>query len=933
MISSRQRGGPALFTVAGLLCLALPFPLAAQGPAKLVNLSTRMRVETGDNVLIGGFIVIGSGQKTVAVRALGPSLPVPGPLADPILELRDATGALVASNDNWRSTQEAALTAAGLAPADNREAALTATLNAGGYTAIVRGAGETSGVALVEVYDLDPDSSSARLANISTRGRVQAGDDIMIGGFILRGAQSKRLLMRVRGPSLSFNGSAIPGRMSDPMLELVNGNGAQIATNDDWRSAQAAEVAASSLAPLDDREPAIVSTLAPGNYTALVRGKNGGTGVGLVEIYDLDQPPQSDGSTLYLAQLRAQGSAVSNGSGSATLRLSADGTSAVLAFNFTNLSAPVTGLHVHGPGGAILFDPDEITPEADGSFIWVLRATGTFSVEDILAAIRSGQVYLNIHTSNFPAGEITGLFNFSTGGQAAPVPTPPPALPAGSPTVTDATRFLDQATFGPKNAQVTQVRSQGFDAFLTEQFNAPPTYLLPLVDASGVNPPGFTQLQDAFWTRAIAGNDQLRQRVAFALSEILVVSAEGAGLGTEGVGMAVYYDVLLRDAFGNFRDLLGDVTLNPAMGLYLDMLHNAKADPARGTLPNENFAREVMQLFSIGLYRLHLDGSLAFSALNLPIETFNQEAILGLSQVFTGWNYAHTGTPRWTGVARNFRQPMIAVESQHETAAKTILDGVSLPANRTARQDLDAALDTIFAHPNVGPFVCQQLIQRLVTSNPSPGYVYRVASVFDNNGQGVRGDMRAVVRAILMDYDARGPLRTGQGYGHLREPVLRVTNLLRAFNASTPTGIFNITGLSALGQTPLRAPSVFNFFSPDYQAPGAIAAAHLKSPEFEITTETTVVTIANYLRNAINTGIGPSTNRATLDLAYALSIAGDSAQLVDHLNVILMSSEMSAAMRSILINTLERIAATNPTERVRTAVYLIVTAPEYVIQK
>ncbi len=891
-----------------------------------------MRVETGDNVLIGGFIVVGTGQKKVAIRALGPSLPVAGKLANPILELHDATGAIVAANDDWRSGQQSALVAAGLAPGNDLDSALIASLNVGSYTAVVRGVSDGAGVALVEIYDLDADQAPARLVNLSTRGKVQTGDDVMIGGFILRGAQPKRMIMRVRGPSLSLNGSAIAGRLDDPTLELFDGNGARFAENDDWRSTQEAEVAASALAPTDDREPALIASLVPGNYSAVVRGKNGSTGVALIEIYDLDQPPQADGSTLYLAQLRAQGSTVSNGSGSATLRLAGDGLSAILSFNFTNLSSPVTGMHIHGPGGTILFDLDDAVAQPDGTFIWVFRPVGTMTVADIQAALRSGQTYLNIHTSNNPSGEIKGYFNFSTGGQAAPVPTPPPALPGGSPTATDAARLLEQSTFGPIRAQVAQVQTQGLDPFLAEQLNLPPTYLLPFVDAAGVTPPGFAQVQDAFWNRAIAAPDQLRQRVAFALSEILVVSADSAGLGNEGGGLATYYDVLLRDAFGNFRDLLEDVTLNPTMGAFLDMLKNAKANPARGTLPNENFAREVLQLFSVGLYRLHQDGTLAFSSLNLPIETYGQETILGFAQVFTGWTYAQSGTPTFNAPA-NFRAPMISVASQHETAAKSILDGVALPANQTAPKDLDDALDTIFNHPNVGPFVCQQLIQRLVTSNPSPGYVYRVAAIFNNNGQGVRGDMRAVVRAILLDYDARGALRTGQGYGHLREPALRLTSLLRAFGASAPSGTLNITGYSALGQTPLRAPSVFNFFAPDYQAPGAIAEAHLKSPEFQITTETTVVTIANYLRTAIYTGLGPSSNRTTLNLTTELSLAADSAQLVDHLNTVLMASQMSPEMRAILINTLDQIPPSNPTERVRTALYLIVTAPEYVVQK
>jgi len=352
--------------------------------------------------------------------------------------------------------------------------------------------------------------------------------------------------------------------------------------------------------------------------------------------------------------------------------------------------------------------------------------------------------------------------------------------------------------------------------------------------------------------------------------------------------MPAYVDVLVRGAFGNFRDLLQDITLNPAMGRYLDMLRNNKANAARGTIPNENFAREILQLFSIGLYRLNLDGSLTLDSQGIPLATYDQDAVLGLSATFTGWYFAQSGTPVWNGVTPNYRLPMVNVASHHETAAKNILDDVMLSAGQTAEQDLGIALDTIFNHPNVGPFLCRQLIQRLVTSNPSPGYVYRVASIFNNNGQGVRGDLRAVVRAILMDYDARGPVKTGQGEGHYREPVVRLTNLLRAFRASTPTATFYVTGASALGQVPLQAPTVFNFFAPDYSAPGAIAAAGLKSPELEITTETTVITIANFLRSAINSGLGPAANRITLNLTNEQTLAADPAMLVDHLDRLLL---------------------------------------------
>src|SRR5205085_9623127 len=288
--------------------------------------------------------------------------------------------------------------------------------------------------------------------------------------------------------------------------------------------------------------------------------------------------------------------------------------------------------------------------------------------------------------------------------------------------------------------------------------------------------------------------DQLRQRVAFALSETLVVSINSAGLGNAPFALPAYDGVLVRDAFGNYRQLLEDITLNPAMGAYLNMLQNDKANPARGTSPNENYARELMQLFSIGLYNLNLDGSLTLSSSGFPIATYGQNEILGTAAVLTGWTYAQPGAanPVFFPGAQDWRDPMINIASHHQTDAKTILNGVFIPANQSAAQDLKMMLDTIFNHPNVGPFICRQLIQRLVTSNPSPGYVYRVASVFNDNGQGVRGDLKAVVRAILMDYDARVGFAAAQGAGHEREPVIRLTNLLRAFNATSPSGKYSV---------------------------------------------------------------------------------------------------------------------------------------------
>jgi uncharacterized protein (DUF1800 family) len=941
------------FPGAGWLSAAvLSFCFVARDAAAIssaVNLSTRMVVQTGENVLIGGFIVYGSGQKKIAVRAMGPSLPVAGKLTDPLVELHDASGAIVASNDNWRSTQQAELTSAGLAPADDLESALIATINPGAYTVVVKGANNATGVGLMEIYDLDPDGSPARLANLSTRGNVLTGDNVMIGGFIVRGDIGKRMLIRARGPSLFLNGVPIAGRLLDPSMELRDANGALIKANDNWRSDQQAEIAASSIAPVDDLEPAIVWTLAPGNYTSIVRGTNDTTGVALVEMYDLDQPPSADGSTLYTTQMRPQGSAASQGSGTATLRVAADGKSAVLAFTYSNLTGPITSMHIHAADGTILFDIDEATPQPDGTLIWVFVPVGSLSVTDILSLIKSGQTYINLHTAMFPSGEIKGFFNLSTGGTTAPIPTPPPALPGGTPTAAAAGRFLSQATFGATDALITQVQSQGYDAFLNDQFAAPMSSHLTFVDAAVAalpspspspsatpNQPTITMTNDAWWTRAVAGPDQLRQRVAFALSEILVASLTGSELGNRPYSLPAYYDLLVRDAFSNYRQLLEDITLNPAMGAYLDMLQNDKANTSRTRLPNENYARELMQLFSIGLYNLNLDGSLTLSSTGFPIATYNQDAVLGTAAVLTGWTFAQPGiaAPVFRPAIQDWRDPMINIPTRHETAAKTILNGVVLPANQTAAQDLKMTLDTIFNHPNVGPFICRQLIQRLVTSNPTPGYVYRVASVFNDNGQGVRGDLKAVVRAILLDYDARVGFVTAQGAGHQREPVVRVTNLLRAFNATSPSGKYSVrNAYASLAEEAMHSPTVFNFFGPDYSAPGAIATAGLKSPEFEITTDTTVISISNYLRTAIYTGLGPSTDRITLSLSSEQARASDPAGLVDHLNTVLMAGGMSSSMRTILINAVTQISSTNTLERVRTAIYLVVNSPEFAIDK
>lgn len=616
------------------------------------------------------------------------------------------------------------------------------------------------------------------------------------------------------------------------------------------------------------------------------------------------------------------------GSGTAILKLAGDQASATIAFSYSNLSSPVTGVHVHGPANpgqsaGILFDVDATPRRPDGTYLWTFVPVGTNSVTDIVAAITSGRTYFNIHTTNNPTGEILGFFNLSGGAQSVPTPSPPPPLPSGTPTAEDASRFLNQCTFGATPALIQQVQQQGFDTFLNNQFAQPASSHLAYFDS--VSQGNQYDVMDSWWSIAMKGPDQLRQRIAFALSEILVVSFENGNLSGHPESVAAYADLLANDAFGNYRQILQDVTLSPTMGVYLDMLRSDIADPDTGSHPNENYPRELMQLFSIGLFRLNIDGSVALDADGLPIPTYDQSEVSGLAAALDGWTFAGSAD-FWDGDP-NYRQPMMSFPDHHTPEAKKILGGVIIPAGQSPQADLQMALDTIFSHPNVGKFIGRELIQRLVTSNPSPGYIYRVAQTFDNNGQGVGGDMKAVIRAILLDYDARGPSKTGPGEGKQKEPPIRLTNLYRSITNSPPGGIYSFWLPDEFGEQPFNSPTVFNFFTPDYVAPGAIAAAGLVSPEFQITTETTVVEQANTIYAAL------FWQNIPLDTSQEEALAGDPAALVDHFNATLMNGAMSGAMRQVLIDTITQLPPDDPQERVLSALWLILNSPEYIIEK
>jgi uncharacterized protein (DUF1800 family) len=651
-------------------------------------------------------------------------------------------------------------------------------------------------------------------------------------------------------------------------------------------------------------------------------------------------------STLLLAQMVPQGSSLSLGSGSASLVVAADRATAVLHYTYSNLTGPIAAQHIHGPGGVILFDIDTAVPDAMGGRLWTLAPAGGLSVTQIQQALFAGQCYINLHTAMYPAGEIKGFFNLSTGSQTFVPPPPPPALPPPPVTQTDAARFLAQATYGPlAAADVAALAGDpgGFGPWLANQLGQPLTSHLAYVDA--LSAAGETissdQVMESFWKQAASGPDQLRQRVALALSELMVISDQSSAV--DPVGMARYLDVLEADAFGNFRQLLADVTLDPTMGVYLNMQGNDLGDPANGINPNENYAREINQLFSIGLYQLHPDGTLRLDQLGLPIPTYDQNVVKGFAQVFTGWTFAggdHSDPNNFYNVNPNWRQPMEAWPEHHSPGSKLLLGGTVLPAGQTPQQDLDAALGLIFNHANVGPFLCRQLIQRLVTSNPSPAYVYRCGQAFANDGHGVRGNLAAVVAAILLDYEARATTFLAQpGYGHLREPIVRLSGVLRAAHATPPADgrwrIFDTSDPSyGLYQNPLRAPTVFNFFSPSYVLPGAIAQSGLVSPEFEITNETSVFGAADFLHDFIYYGVADPPNTVVPD--YSSLVGLSDAALLDQLNLVLMGNGMSAQMRSILLTALADPNFSDPadaTTRVKNLVYLIVQSPEYVVQR
>jgi uncharacterized protein (DUF1800 family) len=508
------------------------------------------------------------------------------------------------------------------------------------------------------------------------------------------------------------------------------------------------------------------------------------------------------------------------------------------------------------------------------------------------------------------------------------------------PTAVEASRLLSQATFGPSVAEINRLSDMGTAAWFNEQFAKPQKLHFVYMNAATV-PAGDRlnedQFFESFWQQAINGDDQLRQRVAFALSQIFVISYQNSTLAYNPRGVAHYYDTLGAYAFRNFRDLLEAVTLHPMMGNYLNALGNEKT--AGALEPNQNYAREVMQLFTIGLRQLNPDGTNTTAP---ATETYTSDDIRGLAKVFTGWSWAGPDKSQsrffgWGDEDPNRDWlPMQNYPAYHETLEKTFL-GVTIPANTPGEASLKIALDTLFNHPNVGPFIGRELIQRLVTSNPSPAYVGRVAAIFANNGQGVRGDMKAVIKAVLLDPEARTLSPADNNAGKLREPVLRLSNWLRAFHATSSSGRFQMGNLDdplyGLAQTPMRSPSVFNFFRPEYVPPNSsIAAANKFSPEMQITQEMSVTGYLNFMRDAIQNGTGIS-NDIKADYTAELALAGTPDLLVDRVNLLLMQNQMSSTLRAQILAAINSNPNNSDINRVYLAIFLTMASPEYLVQK
>lgn len=704
--------------------------------------------------------------------------------------------------------------------------------------------------------------------------------------------------------------------------------------------------------------------------------------------YDLASPATANvtiddaADVLYVAQLRSAPGLISAGKGVASVRNAGNSLTSRVSLNFGGLGSDASTAEIfhstnQGLGGPAVFTfPPGQVPTLD----WDIAAAGGMTREQILQALAAGQLWVRVSTVGSSGAEIIGQLLATPGWQTMPPLETVPAAPTHATDIGEAARFLTQATFGPTDATLTSLTGNAFATWIDAQLATAPSFHRAAVNARaaewlarGDQSKGWQgPRNETWWQRSLTAPDQLRQRMAFALSQIFVISQFGA-LDSEHEGVTVYYDMLLDRAFGNYRDLLEDVTLSPMMGTYLSMMRNRKPDPVTGHEPDENYAREVMQLFSVGLSLTHLDGTLKLDPEGMPIPTYTQDETVGLAHIFTGWgpHFSETNPPRWSNgnlAGRNdwFRYGYDALREMsyypdfHDAKERVILGGHVIPASTDGVDRMRQALDAIFQHPNTGPFIAKQLVQKFVTSNPSPGYVARIATVFNDNGSGTRGDLGATIKAVLLDYEARALApRESYSFGKPSEPLLRVARVLRVLpgnlpKPSDPNYYINLQW-SLPEQAPLLSSSVFNFYQPGYANPGPIARAGLLSPEFQIFAETNALRQANLSLDLLTWGIWtpeniPSTtNNYRFSFNYApliailntpgLTTAQAQAKLIDHLDERFLFGQMSTALRSQITAAFTNLpswfdfSTERQSQRAQAALYLVLNSPEFFVQK
>ena len=573
-----------------------------------------------------------------------------------------------------------------------------------------------------------------------------------------------------------------------------------------------------------------------------------------------------------------------------------------------------------------------------------LKALATFSIAAALAACGGGG-----GGSGSGGGGAGFALPIGGGGGGGQAPDAGPYRYPQAKTDDEAARFLLQAQFSASDAEIADVRNKGYLPWLSEQFGAPRAQSAwEWLDSK---PYDKADIDAAIWRQLMASVDPVRKRMALALSEIFVVSANEIGSNWPSAMMCQYWDMLVAGVTGNFRNLLEDVTLNPAMGFYLNTRGNRKED-GRGRQPDENYAREVMQLMTIGLSQLNADGTVKAGADGQPLDTYTQDDVTNLARVFTGYDLdikaaeRNGFTPPGGGGSFDTKdwttRPMAYTAGNHSMLEARFL-GATVPGGTPGPAALKIALDTLFSHPNVGPFIGKQLIQRLVTSNPCPAYVKRVADIFANNGAGVRGDMKSVFAAVLLDDEARGPAGLSDpNFGRLREPMLRLVQWGRTCGIGSATDAWKI-GITSdasfgIGQSPLRSPSVFNFFRPGYVPPStAIASNKLVAPEFQLVNESSVGSYLNFMQNVLPNGFNNKDVVASYAAEKALVL--DPAALVRRLNLLLTGNQLMPATVTLIttaLGTPNLTAASSDgakLNRICAAILMVMGSPEYLVQK